>query len=106
VPAYRLHFAADWTNNKMIARVWNGTAWTPIGSVGPAIANKVWMRVAIDSTKSETTISLNGTPMGTTTVKLAEVEKFTGFKAETGLVPADVGNMEHAYDDVAVRVLS
>lgn len=106
VPAYRLHFSADWANNKMKARVWNGTAWSDIGGVGPVPANKVWMSVTIDSTKSETTIYLNGTKVGSTSVRLGAVEKFTGFKAETGLVPADVGNMEHGYDDVAITPLS
>lgn len=105
VPAYRLHFGADWTNNRMMVRAWDGTTWTQIGAVGPAIANKLWMNVEIQSTKGETTVSLNGTSMGSTTTKLAEVEKFTGFKAETGLVPADVGNMEHAYDDVSITPL-
>ncbi|MBM7783701.1 exo-alpha-sialidase [Tenggerimyces flavus] len=105
VPAYRLHFGADWANNRMMVRVWNGTTWTQFGAVGPAIANKLWMNVEIQSTKGETTVSLNGTPMGTTTTRLADVQKFTGFKAETGLVPADVGNMEHAYDDVSITPL-
>jgi hypothetical protein len=105
VPAYRLHFAADWANNRMIVRVWDGTSWTQVGALGPTIANKVWMNIAIDSTKTETTFSLNGTRLGSTAVRLAEVEKFTGFKAETGLVPADVGNMEHAYDDVSITPL-
>ncbi|WP_162606681.1 exo-alpha-sialidase [Jiangella asiatica] len=106
VTAFRLHFAPDWTANVMKVRAWNGTSWVDVGSAGPVPPNKTWMAITIDSTATETTVSLNGTPMGTTTVTLADVEPFTGFRAETGLVPADVGNMEHAYDDVVIEPLS
>lgn len=105
VTAFRLHFMADWTPNKMKVRAWDGDSWVDVGSVGPVPANKTWMTVTIDSTASETTVSLNGTVMGTTSLKLEDVEEFTGFRAETGLLPEDVGNMEHSYDDVLITPL-
>ncbi|TDC48940.1 hypothetical protein E1212_19625 [Jiangella ureilytica] len=105
VTAFRLHFAPDWTANAMKVRAWDGDSWVDVGSVGPVPANRTWMSVTIDSTGSETTVSLNGTVMGTTSLALADVEEFTGFRAETGLLPEDVGNMEHSYDDVLIRPL-
>ncbi|RIQ36993.1 exo-alpha-sialidase [Jiangella rhizosphaerae] len=105
VTAFRLHFAPDWTANAMKVRAWDGDSWVDVGSAGPVPANKTWMTVTIDSTGSSTTVSLNGTVMGTTTLALEEVEEFTGFRAETGLLPEDVGNMEHSYDDVLITPL-
>ncbi|SDU70836.1 exo-alpha-sialidase [Jiangella alkaliphila] len=105
VAAFRLHFAPDWTANKMKLRAWDGDSWVDVGSAGPVPANRTWMTVTIDSTGAETTVSLNGTVMGTTSLALADVEEFTGFRAETGLAPEDVGNMEHAYDDVLITPL-
>jgi len=102
VVAYKLHFTADWTNNRMLVRVWNGAAWVDVGGVGPVPPNKQWMTVTIDSTADTTTVSVNGTIAGTTDVKLAKARRFDGFRAETGLLPADVGNMEHGYDDIAI----
>ena len=105
VTAVRLHFTADWAHNTMQVRAWNGSSWVPVGAAGPAIPNKGWMSLTIDSTPTETTVSLNGTKLGSTTSLLAEVDQFTGFRAETGLDPVDVGNMEHAYDDVVIHPL-
>ncbi len=105
VAAFRLHFAPDWTANTMKLRAWDGDSWVDAGSAGPVPANRTWMTVTIDSTGAETTVSLNGTVMGTTSLAQAEVQEFTGFRAETGLLPEDVGNMEHAYDDVLITPL-
>ncbi|HEY9412926.1 MAG TPA: exo-alpha-sialidase [Jiangellaceae bacterium] len=102
VTAFRLHFAGDSPNNRMKVRAWNGSAWVDVGTAGPFVPNQKWMGITVDSTAAETTISMNGTTMGTTTARLAEVAEFTGFRAETGLDPVDVGNMEHSYDDVVI----
>ncbi len=106
VTAVRLHFAPDSANNRMKVRAWNGTSWVEVGTAGPFIPNKQWMSITIESTTTETTVSLNGTIMGSTSERLAEVDRFIGFRAETGLDPVDVGNMEHAYDDVQIVPLS
>jgi len=102
VVAYKLHFTADWTNNRMLVRAWDGAAWVNVGGVGPVPPNRQWMTVTIDSTADKTTVSVNGTVAGTTDLALAKAQRFDGFRAETGLVPADVGNMEHGYDDIAI----
>ncbi len=102
VTAFKLHFTADWTNNRMLVRAWDGENWQNVGGVGPVPPNKQWMTVTIDSTASETTVSVNGQVAGTTDLALAKARRFDGFRAETGLVPADVGNMEHGYDDIAI----
>ena len=102
VVAYKLHFTADWTNNRMLVRAWDGSAWVDVGGVGPVPPNKQWMTVTVDSTADHTAVSVNGTVAGTTDVRLATARRFDGFRAETGLVPADVGNMEHGYDDIAI----
>ncbi len=102
VVAYKVHFTADWAKNRMLARVWDGSAWQDIGGVGPVPPNREWMTVAIDSTADSLTVYVNGTKAGTTTVRLAKARRFDGFRAETGLLPADVGNMEHGYDDIAI----
>lgn len=102
VTAFRLHFGTDPAGKGHRVRAWNGTDWVDIGTAGPFVPNKVWMTITVDSTAEETTVSMNGTVMGTTDLALAEVSEFTGFRAETGLDPADVGNMEHAYDDVVI----
>jgi hypothetical protein len=102
VVAYKLHFSADWTNNRMLVRAWNGSAWVVVGGVGPVPPNRQWMTVTIDSTADNTTVSVNGTVAGTTDLTLAKARRFDGFRAETGLDPADVGNMEHGYDDIAI----
>jgi hypothetical protein len=104
VSAYRLHFAPDWARNRMLLRVWDGGKWVEVGGVSPVIPNYKWISIAIDTTVDRATITVNGQEMSTTT-RLAEVTSFTGFKAETGLVPADVGNMEHSYDDVVIAPL-
>jgi hypothetical protein len=102
VTAFKLHFGADWANNRMLVRAWDGEKWQNVGGVGPVPPNKQWMTVTIDSTASETTVSVNGTVAGTTDLALAKARRFDGFRAETGLLPADVGNMEHGYDDIAI----
>lgn len=102
VVAYKLHFAPDWTNNRMQVRVWDGSTWVVVGGVGPVPPNRQWMTVTIDSTQDKTTVSVNGTVAGSTTERLAKARRFDGFRAETGLDPADVGNMEHGYDDIAI----
>jgi hypothetical protein len=102
VVATKLHFTADWTNNRMLVRVWDGSAWHDVGGVGPVPPNKQWMTVSIDSTADRTTVSVNGQVAGSTDIRLAKSRRFDGFRAETGLQPADVGNMEHGYDDIAI----
>lgn len=107
VTVYRLHLAPDWSANKMVVRVWDGSAWTQVGGLGPVPPNRTaWMSFQIDSTASETTVSMNGTVLGRTTATLAQATTFTGFSAETGLRGQDVGNMEHSYDDIEIRPLS
>jgi hypothetical protein len=105
VAAFRLHLAGDSPKNLMQVRAWNGSAWAAVGGVGPFIPNKQWMTITIESTAKSTTVLVNGKVAGTTTAALAKVHKFDGFRAETGLIPEDVGNMEHGYDDVAVTSL-
>lgn len=102
VTAFKLHLTADWTNNRMLVRAWDGANWQNVGGVGPVPPNKQWMTVTIDSTAGETTVSVNGQVAGTTDLALAKARRFDGFRAETGLLPADVGNMEHGYDDIAI----
>jgi len=103
VTAFQLHFAP---NSGMTVRSWNGTAWVDMGTVGAFVPNKQWMSVTIDSTVDKTTVSVNGSPPVSTSNVLAKVNRFTGFRASTGLDPADVGNMEHSYDDVAITPLT
>jgi hypothetical protein len=88
----------------MVVRVWDGGKWVEVGGVSPYIPNYKWISIAIDTTGDRATVTVNGQALSTTT-RLAEVTSFTGFKAETGLVPADVGNMEHSYDDVVIAPL-
>ncbi len=102
VTAFKLHFAPDWANNRMQVRAWDGENWQVVGGVGPVPPNKQWMTVTIDSTAEATTVSVNGTVAGATELAVATARRFDGFRAETGLVPADVGNLEHGYDDVAI----
>ncbi len=90
----------------MLVRAWNGSAWVDVGrSAGPVVPNKQWMSVTVDSTAEKTTVSINGKTLGSTAARLADVDMFTGFRAETGLNPEDVGNMEHSYDDIEIRPL-
>jgi hypothetical protein len=104
--AYRLSLAPDWTANVMVVKAWDGKAWVEVGRTGsPVVPNKQWMSVTVDSTAEQTTVSINGKQLGSTKVRLAEVDTFTGFRAETGLNPEDVGNMEHSYDDIEIRPL-
>lgn len=104
VTAYRLNLTPTWATNTFTLRAWDGAAWQTIGSA-PIVANKLWMDIAIDSTDEGTTVSVNGATAGSTSTPLAEVEEFTGLRAETGTDPLDTGNMEHAYDDVVVTPL-
>ncbi|SDR86791.1 exo-alpha-sialidase [Microlunatus soli] len=100
--AYRLLFSGDSPNGAMKLRYWDGDAWQDAGSVGPFIPNKVWMGVTIDSDADGATVRLNGEKLATVTHRLNDVSTFTGLRAQTGMDPVDVGNMEHSYDDVVI----
>lgn len=100
VVADRLWFAPDGARNRHVVRQWDGAAWQDIGFAGPFVPNKGWMNITLASDGQGTTISKDGTVMGTSSKRLAPITQFTGLRVMTGEKPEDVGNMEHSYDDI------
>ncbi|NNG36791.1 exo-alpha-sialidase [Nakamurella aerolata] len=100
VVADRLLFAPVYNPNRHVVKQWDGAAWQVIGEAGPFVPNKGWMTITLNSTGQGTTITKDGTTMGTSSKRLAQVTQFTGLRVFTGEKPEDVGNMEHSYDDI------